>query len=80
MKPDFSEPAEEKIQTESQSIEQSIPEQILSEMLTRLKEKSEFPLEILDQIKKLGDRNQLQKATEVSKVVKSPAGGPHAAA
>ncbi len=80
MKAEIAKPAEAKNQTESQSIEPSIQEQILSEMVTGLKEKPEFPPELLDQVKKLGDRNQLQKAAEVSKVLKSPAGGPYAAA
>ncbi|MBP9040962.1 MAG: hypothetical protein KBF64_04220 [Anaerolineaceae bacterium] len=73
-------PTEEEIPAEPHSIEPSIQEQILSEMLKGLKDKPEFPLELVDQIEKLGKRSQLQKADEISKVIKSSAGGPHEAA
>ncbi len=77
MKADLPKPAEGKILSEPQSVEPSIQEQIISEMLAGLNEKPEFPPDLLVQI---SDRSQLQKAAEVTKVIKSPAGGPHAAA
>ena len=80
MKADLPKPAEGRILSEPQSVEPSIQEQIISEMLAGLNEKPEFPPDLLVQIKKLSDRSQLQKAAEVTKVIKSPAGGPHAAA
>ena len=64
----------------SNQIEASIQEQIIQQMLEGLKDKPEFPIDLQDSIKNLGERGQLQKPTEVMKAVKSSPGGFHAAA
>lgn len=80
MKAEPAKPAEKEILTDPHAIEPSIQEQILAQMIEGLIDKPEFPPEILEQIKKLGERSQLQKTAEVSKVIKSTVGGSHATA
>lgn len=79
-KTDLSKPDEENTGVEPNIIEPSIQEQIISEMLKGLKDKPEFPPELFEKVNDLAISNQLQKNTEVSKVIKSSAGGSNAAA
>lgn len=61
-------------------IEASIQEQIIQQMLEGLKGKPEFPAGLLEQIQYLARKGQLQKATEVTKVIKAAPGGSNEAA
>ena len=79
MKADYSKTAGKEIPIEPSSIEPSIQEQILWEMLEGLKDRPEFPPELIERLQNFGERNQLQKFAEVSKLIKSSNGASNAA-
>ena len=48
-------------------------------MLEGLKDRPEFPPELIERLQNFGERNQLQKFAEVSKLIKSSNGASNAA-
>ena len=57
------------------TIQQSLVEQILDEMFVRIESQSEFDAETTQRLKELAEQGNLGKERDVTRAIKSTAGG-----